>query len=417
LTDNIVIQPQPRAWLERSVLQLRVQAYGEHLQRGRYAAGTQRVYLCCVAHFAHWLTSERYALGAVDEAAVARFMSEHLPGCECAYPVRRLAHELRAALARLLEVLRAEGAVSSGRAPSDSSLDGELSRFDTHMRDVCGLADSTRQSRRLLVGKFLLKQLGAEPNTLAAIDAAAVRRFVLGDGQGGSAGTVRVKGGAIACYLRFRAISGDPVAELLAAIPRAAHWRLAALPQVLGDAEIDELLRSFDQPFASRRRAYAMVRCLIDLGLRTREVIKLRLEDINWHDGTISLVGTKTRRADTLPLPAATGQAIASYLREERPSTSNRALFVRHVAPYDTPIEQGTVKRAVVNAYRRCGWTRSGVHILRHSVASRLLRAGAPMKDIADVLRHRSLDTSAIYVKIDFTRLAAVALPWPGSAS
>jgi integrase/recombinase XerD len=330
--------------------------------------------------------------------------------------VRRLTHEISAALAQLLEVLRAEGVGSSGVA-SDTFLALELARFDAHMQDVWGLADNTRQQRCRIIGRFLLKQFGVRPVAISAISATAVRQFVLGGEEGGSAGTIRVKGGAIGCYLRFRATSGDRVAELLAAIPRAAHWRLASLPEVLADAEIDELLRSFDQPFPSRRRAYAMVRCLTDLGLRCSEVIKLRLEDINWHDGTISLVGTKTRRADTLPLPAATGGAIAAYLRDERPRTVNRAIFVRHVAPYDTPIEKSAVKRAVMAAYRRCGWTRSGVHILRHSVASRLLRAGAPMKDIADVLRHRSLDTSAIYAKVDLNRLAAVALPWPGSAS
>jgi integrase len=251
---------------------------------------------------------------------------------------------------------------------------------------------------------------------MSTIGAASVRRFVLGE-QGRSAGSIGVIGGAIGCYIRFRSMSGDRVSELAAAIPRAAHWRLASLPEVLTDAEIDELLRSFNQSFPSRRRAYAMVRCLIDLGLRCSEVIKLRLEDINWADGTITLVGTKGRRADVLPLPAATGSAIAAYLHEERPQTLNRAIFVRHVAPYDEPIEKGAVKRAVVAGYRRCGWTRTGVHILRHSVASRLLRTGAPMKDIADVLRHRCLDTSAIYAKVDLNRLAAVALPWPGSAS
>ncbi|MEK1947752.1 MAG: site-specific integrase [Ensifer adhaerens] len=204
--------------------------------------------------------------------------------------------------------------------------------------------------------------------------------------------------------------------ELKAANPRVAHWRLASLPEVLTDAEINELLSSFDQSFPSRLRAYAMVRCLIDLGLRSSEVVKLQLDDINWADGTINLVGTKSRRADVMPLPSETGAAIAAYLHGERPATSNRAIFVRHVAPYDEPITTKSVKRAVLAGYRRCGWTRTGVHILRHSMASRLLRTGAPMKEIADILRHRSLDTSAIYAKVDLTNLAAVALPWPGSA-
>jgi integrase len=284
------------------------------------------------------------------------------------------------------------------------------------MRDVWGLADTTRLRRGRVVGEFLLAHFGDQLITMSKISAASVRRFVLGE-HGRSAGSIAVIGGAIGCYLRFRSMSGDRVSELAAAIPRAAHWRLASLPEVLTDAEIDDLLRSFDQPFPSHRRAYAIARCLIDLGLRSSEVVSLRLEDINWADGTISLVGTKGRRSDVLPLPAATGSAIAVYLREERPQTSNRAIFVRHVAPYDEPIEKGVVKRAVLAGYRRCGWTRTGVHILRHSVASRLLRTGAPMKDIADVLRHRSLDTSAIYAKVDLTKLAAVALPWPGNAS
>jgi len=414
MSKEIVVQPQPRAWLEDSVLQPYVSRYGAHLRRGRYAPSTQRIYLCCVAHFAHWLTGEQYGLNAIGEAVVACFLSEHMPACACPYPVRRLRHELRAALAQLLEVLRADG-VGTLDPALDTVVSQELARFDAHMRDVWGLADTTRLRRGRVVGEFLLAHFGDQPITMSTIGAASVRRFVLGE-QGRSAGSIGVIGGAIGCYIRFRSMSGDRVSELAAAIPRAAHWRLASLPEVLTDAEIDEL-RSFNQSFPSRRRAYAMVRCLIDLGLRCSEVIKLRLEDINWADGTITLVGTKGRRADVLPLPAATGSAIAAYLHEERPQTLNRAIFVRHVAPYDEPIEKGAVKRAVVAGYRRCGWTRTGVHILRHSVASRLLRTGAPMKDIADVLRHRCLDTSAIYAKVDLNRLAAVALPWPGSAS
>lgn len=415
MSKEIVVQPQPRAWLEDSVLQPYVSRYGARLRRGRYAPSTQRIYLCCVAHFAHWLTGERYGLSTIGEALVARFLSEHMPACGCPYPVRRLRHELRAALAQLLEVLRADG-VGALDPDLDTAVAQELACFDAHMRDVWGLANTTRLRRGRVIGEFLLAHFGDQPITMSKISAASIRSFVLGE-HDRSAGSIAVIGGAIGCYLRFRSMSGDRVSVLAAAIPRAAHWRLASLPDILTDAEIDELLRSFDQPFPSRRRAYAMTRCLIDLGLRCSEVANLRLEDIDWADGTISLVGTKGRRADVLPLPAATGSAIAAYLREERPQTSNRAIFVRHVAPYDEPVEKGVVKRAVLAGYRRCGWARTGVHILRHSVASRLLRTGAPMKDIADVLRHRSLDTSAIYAKVDLTKLAAVALPWPGSAS
>ncbi|MER9874972.1 site-specific integrase [Mesorhizobium sp. M0195] len=410
----IILQPQPRAWLEGSILRPYVSQYGEHLLRRRYAPNTQRVYLCCIAHFAYWLTQEGYDLEAIGQGAVMRFLSEHLPACACSDPVRRLRHELQAALGHLLEVLEAGGVVLQYPA-RNSTIEQELTRFDAHMRDVRGLADNTRRKRCRVVGGFLVEHFGEQPISLATVNAASIRRFVLGK-QGRRPTTVAAIGVIIGCYLRFRSMFGDRVSELKAAIPRVAHWRVASLPEVLTGAEIDELLRSFDQAFPSRLRAYAMVRCLIDLGLRSSEVVKLQLDDINWADGTIKLVGTKSRRADALPLPSETGAAIAAYLHEERPATSNRAIFVRHVAPYDEPITTKSVKRAVLAGYRRCGWTRTGVHILRHSMASRLLRAGAPMKEIADILRHRSLDTSAIYAKVDLTNLAAVALPWPGSA-
>ena len=414
MQKTIVVQPRPRAWLERSILQPYVSQYGEHLQRRRYAPSTQRGYICCVAHFAHWLTQEGYGLEAIGQVVVIRFLSEHLPACACPDPVRRLRHDLQAALGHLLEVLKA-GGVALQYPARNSAIERELTRFDTHMRDVWGLAESTRRRRCRVVGEFLVEHFGERPISMTTVKATSIRRFILGE-QGRGPAAVAAIGVAIACYLRFRSISGDRVNELKAAIPRVARWRLASLPEVLTDTEIDELLSSFDQSFPSRLRAYAMVRCLIDLGLRSGEVVKLQLDDINWADGTINLVGTKSRRADALPLPAATGAAIAAYLREERPATSNRAIFVRHVAPYDEPITTTSVKRAVLAGYRRCGWTRTGVHILRHSAASRLLRAGAQMKEIADILRHRSLDTSAIYAKVDLTNLAAVALPWPGSA-
>jgi hypothetical protein len=429
MAEEIIIQPQQRAWLQHSVLDGYVAAYSDHLHRARYAPTTRRIYLCCVAHFAHWLTTEHRALSTVSEAAARRFVAEHLPRCDCPSPVRRSPHDLRAAIAQLLDVLRAEGAIANDAAP-ETHLARELARFEAHIRDVGGLAMNTRQQRCGIVARFLAGLFQDGPILIPAIAPAAIQQFVLENGAEWSAGTIGVIGG----YLRFRAMSGeacrgsdgeaveltrrgDSVTGLLAAIPRAAHWRLASLPEVLSDAEIDELLRSFDPPFRSHRRAFAMLRCLTDLALRCSEVANLRLEDINWIDGTLRLGGTKTRRVDTLPLPDATGAAIAAYLRDERPRTSNRAIFVRHVAPYDTPIDSRVVQRAVQAAYRRCGWKRSRVHIIRHSVASRLLRAGTPMKEIADLLRHRSLDTSAIYTKVDFSRLASVALPWPGSAS
>lgn len=285
------------------------------------------------------------------------------------------------------------------------------------MRQARGLADNTREQRLAIVRRLLSCAFGSKVVVPTRLNPAGVHRFIMDHMDKWNAGSMHVIAGALRGYLRFRASQGDRVQALLAAIPSIAHWRLATLPEVPTEAEIERLLRSFDQPFPSCRRAYAMVRCLVDLGLRSSEVVGLCLDDIDWQAGTVRLAKPKSRRTDVLPLPCETGRAISSYLASERPRTTNRAVFVRHVAPYGEPIGTGVVQRAVRAAYGRCGLPHTRVHILRHSVASRLLSAGTPLKEIADVLRHRSLDTSAIYTKVDAVRLTAVALPWPGSAA
>lgn len=410
----IILQLEPQAWLSSSILSTYQDRYVARLREDRYAHNVIRVYLAGVAHFARWLSEQHIGLPSLCEAVLDRFLNDHLPICNCPQPVRRTRYELRTAIRHLLRLLEAEGAIRSADEQDERST--ELAAFDAYMRDVGGLAETTRRQRRRIVGDFLAHVFGADGVTVAKIDTAAVRRFVLGEGHDWGAGAVRVAGSSVGCYFKYRQMRGDEVTKLLQAIPRAAHWRLTPLPEILSPAEIDVLLASFDANLPSGRRAYAMVRCLTDLGLRCAEVVKLRIDDIDWRHGTVKIARSKTQFTDCLPLPRATGEAIADYVRHERPETANRAIFVRHVAPYDRPVQTGVARRAVIAAFRRCGWDRCDPHVLRHSVASRLLREGTPMKQIADILRHRSLDTSKIYTKIDFDRLSAVALPWPGRA-
>jgi integrase/recombinase XerD len=416
MEDGLRLQPHTRAWLEQSALEVHLSGYCAYLASRGYAPSTRRIYLGSVAHFAHWMRREKLALKRLDEEAVGRYLTGHLPRCDCLEPVRRLVHENRAALLHLLATLRACGVVGEPRKPR-WRIEAELEQFDWYMRQARGLADNTREQRVAIVRRLLSRAFGSRPVVPARLSPAGVHRFIMDHTDSWSAGSMHVIAGALRGYLRFRASQGDPVEALLAAIPSVAHWRLATLPEVPTEVEIERLLRSFDRPFPSSRRAYAMVRCLVDLGLRSSEVVGLSLDDIDWQAGTVRLAKLKSRRTDLLPLPCETGQAISSYLVSERPQTSNRAVFVRHVAPYDEPIGTGVVQRVVREAYRRCGLPHTRVHILRHSVASRLLSAGTPLKEIADVLRHRSLDTSAIYTKVDTARLTAVALPWPGSAA
>jgi integrase len=379
----------------------------DRLSEQRYSPSTARQYLNCVAHFAHWSRRRRFTLQTLNQQVVA-FVDEHLPRCTCAAPVQRSHNQVRAALQHLLAVVRASGVQQEGRHASP--VDVQLLRFDNHLVHAKGLAGSTRLRRAAIVRALLCMTSNATTPS-----AEELRHFLALELSRVSAASGSVTATAVRSYLRFRAFEGDRIEHLLPVVAAPAHWRLAPLPQTLTPDEVDRLLVAFPADLPSRRRCYALVRCVVDLGLRSSEAIALELDDIDWVAGTVRISASKSRRADVLPLPQLTGAAIADYVRWERPQTTSRRVFVRHVAPVDEPVAADVVRRAVRQAYRRAGLPYTRVHILRHTLASRLLNTGGTLKEVADVLRHRELDTSLIYAKVDFGRLGAVAMPWPGS--
>ena len=356
---------------------------------------------------------------SIDEFLAHRFVTEHLPACNCPGPCQRNVSGVRPALAHLLHVLRGEGRISGPRLLGPQAIRDELERFNAHLDTVCGLAPATRTSRRMWVGKFLVDRFGRTPIEVDRIKSGDIVEFMVRPTNRYSPGTAGVLGGALRSYLRFRALScGDRVEALVAAVPTVAQWRLATVPAYLTPDEVTRFLDTFDRHSASGQRGYAMARCLVDMGLRAGEVAAIQLDDLNWREGTLIIGRGKSRRADVLPLPAPTGKAIVQYLRSARPHGTDRALFVRHRAPFNVPINAEFVRGAVRRAYARCGLDRyTGTHVLRHYAAMRMRCAGASLKEIADVLRHRSLDTTTIYSKVDFPKLAAVAAPWPGELS
>lgn len=179
--------------------------------------------------------------------------------------------------------------------------------------------------------------------------------------------------------------------------------------------QLRTLVSSFDRTTAIGRRDYAMILLMSTLGLRASEVAFLKLDDLKWRESSLKIVTPKNRRTMTLPLPPVTGRAIAEYLRHGRPVTSHRHVFARHCAPRHVPLSASTIRAMTVRAYRRCGFSSQwcGTHILRHTVATQLHQRGAALKEVADLLGHRSIETSAIYAKVNLSALFAVAMPWP----
>jgi integrase len=293
----------------------------------------------------------------------------------------------------------------------------ELHRYDDHLRDVRGLAAGTRRNHYRIVAQFLRRKFAGGVVTMAKLRAVDIRRFIarqLGDSPSHSAAAQVAT--VLRSYLRYRTVCGDSVAGLSAAISSPVHWKLASLPRALKPDEVQRLLGAFPNG-RWPRRGYAIVRCALDMGLRAGEIANLLIDDIDWREGTVTLKGTKSRRQDILPLPMATGQALADYLQHERPASTSRAIFVRRRDSRDIPITTAAVQKVIHHACRRAGLPNSGAHVLRHTLACRLVEQGSSLKEVADVLRHRSLETSRIYAKLDTPSLAGVALPWPGSES
>jgi integrase/recombinase XerC len=403
--------------LRNSALAPHVDAYLAYLNRGRYAHNTVSQYISCITHFARWMQQTRLSLNQLDEAAVARFLSKHLPHCHCPMPVVRGHRDLRAACVHLLRVLREDGAIAMP-AMASGPIEDEIRDFDAYMHHVRGLSSGTRRQCVRMVRRFLQRRFGKRPVVISALQPADVRQFLADElDKRGTYSNAAALASALRAYFRYRSTRGDRLHHLTGVIASPAHWNLVSLPRSLSADEIERLLDAFPDTSPSSRRGYAMVRCALDMGLRISEIAKLALADINWHNGTVTLRRNKSRREDILPLPAVTGQAIADYLRLERPSTTNPAVFVRRLAPHDVPITAYTVHRLIRDAYQRIGLSHTRTHALRHSLARRLLEQGSSLKEVADVLRHRSLNTSLIYAKLDSRKLAAVALPWPGSAT
>ncbi len=401
------LTPLAASRLRASVISPFAQVYWDRLCDQGYARGTVRLYLNCLAHFALWATRQRVELAGLDHH-VERFVDWHLPRCRCVAPVHRTRHSVRSALEHLKTVVVDAGVRFDAEPLSQG--DEQLQRFDRYLLQMKGLAASTRH-RRLVI----MRPLASMANDAELPTPDQLRQFLRQELSRVSAASAGVTTTAVRSYLRFRAFEGDRVEHLLAIVASPACWRLAPLPQILTSSEVRRLLDAFPPRLPSRLRCYAIVRCLVDLGLRSSEVIALELDHIDWAAGTVRICTTKSRRVDILPLPQATGAAIAEYIRSERPQTSSRRIFVRHLAPMEVPVAAGVVRRAVREAYRRAGLPHTRVHILRHTLASRLLNTGGTLKEVADVLRHRELDTSLIYAKVDFARLGAVAMPWPGS--
>ena len=412
-TDRSLAKHVRRDWLTDGPLDSIVTLYIEALRSQRYADHTIGLYLGCLAHFSFWIKNELAESPNIDASLVKRFLIEHLPICTCPAPCYGSVASSGAALRHLLRMLPCDRVT---KAATDA-VAIELEGFANYLTSICGLAPATRDQRVQTVGTFLVHTFGTQPPILSQISVAQMDAFFAEQSVRLRPASLRGVCNSLRSYFRYRALQGDSTAGLAAALPRISDWRRSTLPKALSDSELDVFLNAFDRTDPVGQRDYAMARCLLDLGLRGHEVAYLTLESIDWRGATLTIRSTKSKRVQQLPLPVSTGEAIAQYLRQGRPLTTSRMLFVRHRAPFDKPLGVPAIRNSMNRAFIRCDLRDRfcNTHVLRRTIATRLQRSGASIKEIADLLRHQSLDTASTYARVDLENLRSVALPWPGS--
>lgn len=359
-----------------------------------------------LAHLSRWMDSCGLGPGELAGERVREFLAaRRAAGYTCWLSER--------GLAPLLGFLRGLGVVPEPECPAPAAgVDVLLDRYRGYLAVERGLAASTVRSYLDEARGFV----AGREDGLGSLTAGQVSGFVVAQCRRRRTGSAKVLVTALRSVLRFLAVEGLAPPGLQDAVPSVAGWRGGGLPKALPGGQVAELLASCDRGTATGRRDFAVLVLVSRLGLRACEVAALELDDIGWRAGTVTVRG-KGRRAEQLPLPPDAGEALACYLRDGRPAgSSSRRVFLAVRAPGGGLSARG-VTSIVWYACGRAGIAPAGAHRLRHSAATAMLRAGAPLAEIGQVLRHRSASTTAIYAKVDHGALGQLAMPWPGSMS
>lgn len=383
-------------------------AFADWLTRHGYTAISATFQLYVMAHLSRWLDGEGLDPRALSTADLDRFLAARR---RAGYAQYRSPKALRPMLACLHE----QGLSVMGPPTIHGPVDVALTDYREYLLRERGLARATVRAYIDAVRPFILSRLAADRQALcwASLDAAAVTGFVVARTSKQSRGAAKLTVTALRSLLGFLHVGGLIARSLAGVVPAVAGWRLAGLPKGLTPAAVHALVGSCDRRTRLGRRDYAVLILLVRLGLRAGELAALTLEDINWRTGTIRIRG-KGQQVESLPLPTDVGEAIAVYVRRARPATAlDRTVFARHRAPHHRLSTSG-VTQIVAAAARRAGLGVIHAHRLRHTAASQLLRAGAPLPEIGQLLRHRRALTTAIYAKVDRAALRTIARPWPG---
>jgi len=359
-----------------------------------------------LAHLSRWMSGEGVEADGLTPAVIEAFLVARRSAGYTLWLSPK-------ALVPLMAHLRGAGAAPLLLAPVLSPLEVLLARFSAYLLTERGVGRPTAEGYVHMVRPFLAERAVGGDVDLEGLTAASVTGFVLAACPGRSTGSAKLLVTALRSLLGFLHVEGLIPVSLDGAVPSVAGRRLAGLPRSLDPGEVGRLLATCDRRTRTGRRNFAMMLLLVRLGLRAGEVCSLGLDDIDWRAGEVMIRG-KGSRVERLPMPADVGEAVAGYLSRGRPATAEgRTVFVRVRAPLQV-LTSTAVTNVVWAAGQRAGLGQLGAHRLRHTAATQMVRAGVPLPEVGQVLRHRLLLTTAIYAKVDREGLRLLARPWPG---
>jgi site-specific recombinase XerD len=365
-------------------------------------------YLNMVGGLLDWMAKRRCKLTNIDEHAVAQYLRHRASR-------QSIQTGDRAALQRWLSLLRDEGAIAPAAPARLTQHEQIFKEFADYLRIECGLLPRSIIRHVPTIRRFLHEVCGAS-DRLDKISPESVIRYIERHARDWSPATGKRMCWSLRAFLRYLHYRGLNPHALAGCVPSIRRWKSATLPTYLSVTQIQKALDSCDRLTATGRRDYAILMILARLGLRANEVATLTLDDIDWRAGELQ-VRAKGRQRTRAPIPPDVGAAIVEYLRNGRQTSSCRRLFARVNAPYVGFATGSSITVIAKNALDRAGITgcaHRGAHIFRHSLATELLRSGATLPEIGQVLQHKSLEATRIYAKVDTETLRTLSLPWPG---
>ena len=403
-------KPRVLRGIESADYQSHLDSFAQELGVVGFAREHVRNQLRAAAHLCVWAGRQRVPVEGFSEDLISRFCL-HLPECQCPGPKRGKCSLVLGWAQRFVEHLRRVGVLAPVIVDPWEARPALLQEFLTWMRQHRGVGEaSLRRYEYHLVD--LLDCLGDDPSRFTA---QKLRAFVEQQSRNySSTGGTKKLFTAVRMFLRHLTIEGKCPAGLNYALPSLAGWSQQGVPRWLPAADVETLIAVCDQTDKVGMRDRAILLLLARLGLRAGDVASLRLPDISWAEATIRVSG-KGQREALLPLPQDVGDAILTYLECGRPHVESDYIFLRCCAPFRPFAHGGPVSLIVRRAFLKSGIKSPslGSHILRHSIASEMLRQGTPLYGIATVLRHSSIETTTIYAKVDLKLLGEVAQPWP----